>query len=30
VVIDITSHQESGITDRCVELAAAVNRALGE
>jgi 4a-hydroxytetrahydrobiopterin dehydratase len=30
VVIDITSHSEGGITERCFELAAAVNRALGE
>jgi 4a-hydroxytetrahydrobiopterin dehydratase len=26
VVIDITSHDEGGITDRCVELATRVNR----
>ncbi|HEX5366551.1 MAG TPA: 4a-hydroxytetrahydrobiopterin dehydratase [Acidimicrobiales bacterium] len=30
VVIDVSSHQEGGITDRCFALAAAVNRALGE
>jgi 4a-hydroxytetrahydrobiopterin dehydratase len=30
VVIDISSHQEGGITDQCFELAAAINRALGE
>ncbi|HEY8526734.1 MAG TPA: 4a-hydroxytetrahydrobiopterin dehydratase [Acidimicrobiales bacterium] len=30
VVIDISSHQEGGITDRCFELAGRVNRALGE
>jgi 4a-hydroxytetrahydrobiopterin dehydratase len=30
VVIDISSHAEGGITERCFELAAAVNRALGE
>lgn len=30
VVIDIRSHAEGGITDRCVELARAINRALGE
>jgi 4a-hydroxytetrahydrobiopterin dehydratase len=30
VVIDIVSHAEGGITERCFELAAAVNRALGE
>jgi len=30
VVIDITSHAEGGITEGCFELAAAVNRALGE
>jgi 4a-hydroxytetrahydrobiopterin dehydratase len=30
VVIDISSHAEGGITDRCFELAAAINRALGE
>jgi 4a-hydroxytetrahydrobiopterin dehydratase len=30
VVIDITSHAEGGITDGCFELAAAVNKALGE
>jgi 4a-hydroxytetrahydrobiopterin dehydratase len=30
VVIDIASHQAGGITDRCFELAAAINRALGE
>jgi 4a-hydroxytetrahydrobiopterin dehydratase len=30
VVIDISSHDEGGITDRCFELAGAVNRALGE
>ena len=30
VVIDICSHAEGGITDRCVELARAINRALGE
>ena len=30
VVIDIASHSEGGITDRCIELAAAINRALGE
>lgn len=30
VVIDIASHAEGGITDLCFELAAAINRALGE
>ncbi|HEY3143772.1 MAG TPA: 4a-hydroxytetrahydrobiopterin dehydratase [Acidimicrobiales bacterium] len=30
VVIDISSHDEGGITERCFALAAAVNRALGE
>ena len=30
VVIDISSHAEGGITDQCIELAAAINRALGE
>jgi 4a-hydroxytetrahydrobiopterin dehydratase len=30
VVIDIASHAEGGITDTCFDLAAAVNRALGE
>jgi 4a-hydroxytetrahydrobiopterin dehydratase len=30
VVIDIRSHAEGGITDRCVELARAINTALGE
>jgi 4a-hydroxytetrahydrobiopterin dehydratase len=30
VVIDIASHAEGGITDRCFELAAAINKALGE
>jgi 4a-hydroxytetrahydrobiopterin dehydratase len=30
VVIDISSHEEGGISDRCIELATAVNRALGE
>lgn len=30
VVIDITSHQEDGITDQCFALAGAINRALGE
>jgi 4a-hydroxytetrahydrobiopterin dehydratase len=30
VVIDISSHAEGGITDLCFELAAAINRALGE
>jgi 4a-hydroxytetrahydrobiopterin dehydratase len=30
VVIDIASHAEGGITERCFDLAAAVNRALGE
>ncbi|MFO7280553.1 MAG: 4a-hydroxytetrahydrobiopterin dehydratase [Thermoanaerobacterales bacterium] len=30
VVIDIRSHAEGGITDRCVELARAINKALGE
>jgi 4a-hydroxytetrahydrobiopterin dehydratase len=30
VVIDISSHAEGGITDRCFELAAAINTALGE
>ena len=29
VTIDIVNHAEGGITDRCVELAEAVNRALG-
>ena len=30
VVIDITSHDKGGITDRCVEFATRVNRLLGE
>jgi 4a-hydroxytetrahydrobiopterin dehydratase len=30
VVIDISSHAEDGITDTCFDLAAAVNKALGE
>ena len=30
VVIDISSHAEGGITERCFELAGAINRALGE
>jgi 4a-hydroxytetrahydrobiopterin dehydratase len=30
VVIDISSHQEGGITDTCIALAAAINKALGE
>jgi 4a-hydroxytetrahydrobiopterin dehydratase len=30
VVLDISSHQEGGITDQCFTLAAAVNKALGE
>nr|MBO2502391.1 4a-hydroxytetrahydrobiopterin dehydratase [Thermoanaerobacterales bacterium] len=30
VVIDIRSHADGGITDRCVELARAINKALGE
>ena len=30
VVIDISSHDEGGITERCFALAAAVNKALGE
>jgi 4a-hydroxytetrahydrobiopterin dehydratase len=30
VVIDIASHAAGGITDRCFELAAAVDRSLGE
>jgi 4a-hydroxytetrahydrobiopterin dehydratase len=30
VVIDIRSHAEGGITDRCVELARAISKALGE
>lgn len=30
VVIDITSHDQGGITDLCVEFAARVNRLLGE
>jgi len=30
VVIDISSHDEGGISEKCFELAAAVNRALGE
>jgi 4a-hydroxytetrahydrobiopterin dehydratase len=30
VVIDISSHQEGGITDQCFDLAARINRALGE
>lgn len=30
VVIDIASHAAGGITERCFELAAAINRALGE
>jgi len=30
VLIDIASHAEGGITDRCFDLAAAINTALGE
>jgi len=30
VTIDIASHDEGGITDRCVDLATRVNRLLGE
>jgi 4a-hydroxytetrahydrobiopterin dehydratase len=30
VVIDIASHAEGGISDRCVALALAINKALGE
>src|SRR4029453_14803885 len=30
VVIDITNHAEGGISDTCFELAAAINKALGE
>jgi 4a-hydroxytetrahydrobiopterin dehydratase len=30
VVIDVSSHQEGGITDQCFALAAAINTALGE
>ena len=30
VVIDISSHAEGGITETCIALAAAVNKALGE
>jgi 4a-hydroxytetrahydrobiopterin dehydratase len=30
VVIDVTSHAEGGITDRCVELTTRINRLLGE
>jgi 4a-hydroxytetrahydrobiopterin dehydratase len=30
VEIDISSHAEGGITERCFELAAAINKALGE
>ena len=30
VVIDISSHADGGITDTCIALAAAVNKALGE
>jgi len=30
VVIDISSHAEGGITEKCFALAAAINRALGE
>lgn len=30
VVLDISSHAAGGITDRCFQLAAAVDRALGE
>jgi 4a-hydroxytetrahydrobiopterin dehydratase len=30
VVIDISSHAEGGITDKCFALAGAVNKALGE
>lgn len=30
VVIDVSSHQEGGITDQCFELAGRINRALGE
>jgi 4a-hydroxytetrahydrobiopterin dehydratase len=30
VVIDISSHDEGGVTDQCFQLAAAINKALGE
>jgi 4a-hydroxytetrahydrobiopterin dehydratase len=30
VVIDVVSHSDGGITETCLELAAAVNTALGE
>jgi 4a-hydroxytetrahydrobiopterin dehydratase len=30
VVIDIASHSEGGITNTCFDLAAAINRALGD
>ena len=30
VVIDISSHAAGGLTERCFELAIAINRALGE
>jgi len=30
VVIDISSHSEGGITEKCFALAGAINRALGE
>ena len=30
VIIDISSHQEGGITEKCFALAKAINRALGE
>lgn len=30
VTIDIASHDEGGVTDRCVEFATRVNRLLGE
>lgn len=30
VVIDVVSHADNGITDKCFELCAAINAALGE
>ena len=30
VVIDISSHEEGGISEQCFDLAAAINKALGE
>jgi 4a-hydroxytetrahydrobiopterin dehydratase len=30
VVVDISSHSEGGITEKCFALATAINRALGE